>query len=860
MKAFHFFLLVFFFALARAEDGRDPGSPVFRCYNGQSSDRRLLEHELCRNGKWCVKLVDKDNFYTLRLCDPDFICESFGNRCGKSVPELNGVNLSLYWPPEQPLERPLARGSSLLHQTYVLASDLTIKSGCNPFYGYNVVDQLRTGVVEFVPLYAGELGTELAGCATWLIVATLSDLPVSSSHSIVGATIGFSVACKGFVGIDWWIVFRIVGSWIISPLFSAVISGSLYILVDLLVLRRKNPVKSGLQYLPFFYFFTIAFNVFNVVFQGSKVLGLENVKLEWALLIACLSGLLFGVAVQFVMRPCLLRYVDRAEPSVHRITVVPTGEDDPSAFNPKRTSGEQKFAWKPTEFARWLLPARKRTEDPPFAPSLLRHPNVSNAITPLCAMIAVYFEQSVLQETPASLWTFVYGVAAIVVGLWLFGHRIIKVVGSKLSSIHPASGFCIEFGAALTSILATKAGLPISTTPLADRRLGTLRSNGSVNWRLFRSIALSWVLTLPATFLLSATFTLLLKWIALSVAAIAGSFSSMRVKSAPTSPFIAAPKFTNGAATRAHHEKNAHFFHRCESDNPEKRAVKLRQDFHRSAHFLRHHHELLWAVVFGAVSSLIAAFGLSANGVANSFGVAVGARTLKLKDALFTSLLFQLIAFVYVCLTTSTTEFHFTVELKTYRERRSHLLLGQLALISGLAASIVYTTWKKWPISTGHSVVGASLGFSHWCLTECTPFDGSSIDVDPLAPARDDHFSSGPSLSSTSSSCGRRNHLECTSWLLPVLYFVSAFINVLALMQQTKKDFDLFDGVPFHFCLVTALMLAGVTALCVWFFVEPMLRTHIEYHELQNQRPISPGPAHNSNQSVSSQEECVLHR
>ncbi|KAI6218518.1 Phosphate transporter [Aphelenchoides fujianensis] len=423
-----------------------------------------------------------------------------------------------------------------LHQAYVLAS--IIETAGAILLGYNVVDQLRTGVVES-SLYVGEerlyflgqLGT-LAGCATWLIVATLSDLPVSSSHSIVGATVGFSVACKGFVGIDWWIVFRIVGSWVISPLFSAVISGFLYILVDLLVLRRKNPVKSGLQYLPFFYFFTIAFNVFNVVFQGSKVLGLEDVKLEWALLIADLSGLLFGVGVQFVMRPCLLRYVDRAEPSIHRITVVPTGENDPSAFNPKRKVNEQKFGWRPKEFARWLLPARKRTEDPrslrlfsviqvftaSFAGFAHGANDVSNAITPLCAMIAVYFEQSVLQETPASLWTFVYGVAAIVVGLWLFGHRIIKVVGSKLSSIHPASGFCIEFGAALTSILATKAGLPISTTHSLIGgvvAVGTLRSNGSVNWRLFRSIALSWVLTLPATFLLSSAFTLFLKWIAL---------------------------------------------------------------------------------------------------------------------------------------------------------------------------------------------------------------------------------------------------------------------------------------------------------------------------------------------------------
>jgi sodium-dependent phosphate transporter len=117
--------------------------------------------------------------------------------------------------------------------------------------------------------FLGLLGT-LAGCSTWMLTATKLYLPVSSSHSIVGSTIGFSVALRGFKGIDWTVVYRIVASWFISPAFSAFVSCTLYIILDLTVLRRDEPVEKGLFYLPFFFFIMIAFNIFSIVFQGSK--------------------------------------------------------------------------------------------------------------------------------------------------------------------------------------------------------------------------------------------------------------------------------------------------------------------------------------------------------------------------------------------------------------------------------------------------------------------------------------------------------------------------------------------------------------------------------------------------------------
>lgn len=178
---------------------------------------------------------------------------------------------------------------------------------------------MRKGVVD-VSIYSGEerlfflgqLGV-LAGCSTWLMLATALDLPVSSSHSIVGATMGFSLVLKGTEGIDWTVVYRIMASWVISPLFSAIISGIFYIVLDVCVLRRKDPLKNGFMLLPFFYFFCIAFNTFNVVFQGSKILGLESVDLLVAIGISVAAGILAALFSQFILRPLLMKFINSDE-------------------------------------------------------------------------------------------------------------------------------------------------------------------------------------------------------------------------------------------------------------------------------------------------------------------------------------------------------------------------------------------------------------------------------------------------------------------------------------------------------------------------------------------------------------------
>ncbi|CAD5232871.1 unnamed protein product [Bursaphelenchus xylophilus] len=434
-------------------------------------------------------------------------------------------------------------GVLTIRQAYMLAT--VVESAGAILIGYNVVDTMRKGVVD-VDIYQGEerlfflgqLGV-LGGCSTWLMLATALDLPVSSSHSIVGSTVGFSLALKGTTGIDWSVVYRIMASWVISPVFSAIVSGFFYIILDITVLRRRNPVKNGLFLLPFFYFFCIAFNTFNVVFQGSKILGLESVDLLWAFIISTIAGVLAALFSQFILRPLLLRFIAKADqkPATNKATVVPVDADavkPASAALPApvvREEDKQHFSLKPKEFVHWLFPVKHREEDEHalrlfstiqvftacFAGFAHGANDVANAIAPLAAMVSVYQEASVKQEQPASIWVFVFGVAAIVIGLWVLGHRIIKVVGTKMSHVHPASGFTIEFGAAVTSILASKLGLPISTTHSlvgSVVAVGTIKAGKGVNWSIFRSIVLSWLLTLPITIGLSALFTFLLKLVA----------------------------------------------------------------------------------------------------------------------------------------------------------------------------------------------------------------------------------------------------------------------------------------------------------------------------------------------------------
>ncbi|KAF6084883.1 solute carrier family 20 member 2 [Phyllostomus discolor] len=187
-------------------------------------------------------------------------------------------------------------GVVTLRQACILAS--IFETTGSVLLGAKVGETIRKGIID-VNLYnetvetlmAGEVSA-MVGSAVWQLIASFLRLPISGTHCIVGATIGFSLVAIGTKGVQWMELVKIVASWFISPLLSGFMSGMLFVLIRVFILKKEDPVPNGLRALPVFYAATIAINVFSIMYTGAPVLGL--VLPLWA--IALIS---FGVALLF---------------------------------------------------------------------------------------------------------------------------------------------------------------------------------------------------------------------------------------------------------------------------------------------------------------------------------------------------------------------------------------------------------------------------------------------------------------------------------------------------------------------------------------------------------------------------------
>ncbi|GMR56751.1 hypothetical protein PMAYCL1PPCAC_26946, partial [Pristionchus mayeri] len=420
-------------------------------------------------------------------------------------------------------------------QAYILASIFETLGAV--LVGYSVTDTMRKSVVD-VDIYnntpnellLGQVAT-LGGCASWLIIATVFSLPVSTTHALVGATLGFTLVCRGFEGVIWTKIIQIVISWFVSPLLSGTISSILYLITDHLVLRRENPLERGLMLLPAFYFVCLALNGFMILYEGSPLLHFNELPWWACILISLGIGIIGALIVQFLVKPRMRARLMPAA-SVESVADRKAAWDD-SEMGGTKPVLENQMDERPTVWAllKKILPDRSRVEDEKvlqlfitlqlftacYAGFTHGANDVSNAIAPLTALVALYkgdFDQS--EATP--IYVLLFGVLAICVGLWCLGHKVIRTVGTHMAEVTPASGFCIEFGAAMTGLIASKIGLPISTTHClvgSVVAVGSIKSGGGVNWSIFRNIALSWVVTLPGAGLISAGIMGLLKWLAL---------------------------------------------------------------------------------------------------------------------------------------------------------------------------------------------------------------------------------------------------------------------------------------------------------------------------------------------------------
>ncbi|XP_036728997.1 sodium-dependent phosphate transporter 1 [Balaenoptera musculus] len=626
-------------------------------------------------------------------------------------------------------------GVVTLKQACILAS--IFETVGSVLLGAKVSETIRKGLID-VEMYnstqellmAGSVSA-MFGSAVWQLVASFLKLPISGTHCIVGATIGFSLVAKGQEGVKWSELIKIVMSWFVSPLLSGIMSGILFFLVRAFILRKADPVPNGLRALPVFYACTIGINLFSIMYTGAPLLGFDKLPLWGTILISVGCAVFCALIVWFFVCPRMKRKIEReikCSPSesplmekknslkedheetklslsdtetrnpvtevgsaatgplraaveertvsfklgdleeapererlpsvdlkeetsidgtvngavqlpngnlvqfsqavsnqinssghyqyhtvhkdsglykelLHKLHLAKVGDcmgdsgDKPLRRNNSYTSytmaicgmpldsfrakeGEQKgeemekLTWPNGDSKKRIrmdsytsycnavsdihsaseidmsvkaemgLGDRKGStnsleewcdQDKPEVSLLFQFlqiltacfgsfahggNDVSNAIGPLVALYLVYDTGDVSSKVATPIWLLLYGGVGICIGLWVWGRRVIQTMGKDLTPITPSSGFSIELASALTVVIASNIGLPISTTHCkvgSVVSVGWLRSKKAVDWRLFRNIFMAWFVTVPISGVISAAIMAVFKYVILRV-------------------------------------------------------------------------------------------------------------------------------------------------------------------------------------------------------------------------------------------------------------------------------------------------------------------------------------------------------
>ncbi|XP_060643572.2 sodium-dependent phosphate transporter 1 [Anolis sagrei] len=615
-------------------------------------------------------------------------------------------------------------GVVTLRQACILAS--IFETVGSVLLGAKVSETIRKGLID-VEMYnttqellmAGSVSA-MFGSAVWQLVASFLKLPISGTHCIVGATIGFSLVAKGQEGVKWSELLKVVLSWFISPLLSGIMSAVLFFLVRKFILSKVDPVPNGLRALPVFYACTIGINLFSIMFSGAPLLGFDKLPLWGIVLISAGSAVVCALVVWFFVCPRMKKKIEKeikSSPSesplmrkksslkeleelkpaansrieeeeqipeaevpvvlhravaaeervvsfnlgdtediperermketgfegrsvqfpnghlaqfnhgvssqvtpaaghyhtvhkdsglykelLHKLHLAKVGDcmgdsgDKPlrrnnsytsytmaicgmplDAFRPKEpepkaggeevekldskkrirmdsytsycnavaeTHPEAAAVGDPLRAAEMGAAARRGSggsldewhdQDKPEVSLLFQFlqiltacfgsfahggNDVSNAIGPLVALYLVYQTGDVSSKAAIPIWLLLYGGVGICTGLWIWGRRVIQTMGKDLTPITPSSGFSIELASALTVVIASNIGLPISTTHCkvgSVVSVGWLRSKKAVDWRLFRNIFMAWFVTVPISGLISAAIMALFKYAILGV-------------------------------------------------------------------------------------------------------------------------------------------------------------------------------------------------------------------------------------------------------------------------------------------------------------------------------------------------------
>ena len=352
--------------------------------------------------------------------------------------------------------------------------------------GGAVTSTIRKGIVDADQLAGtpellvyGMLAALLAA-GTWLLIASKNGWPVSTTHSIVGAIVGFAAVGIGVDAVRWAKVGTIVMSWVVSPLTAGFIAYLIYRSVQKLILSQEDPLAKAKRYVPVYIFFAAFTITLVTIMKGLKHVGLDIEIVDSYLLATAIAVGVALIGAFFIRRIEPNKKADKKE---HFYTV------------------ERVFGVLMVVTACGMAFAHGSND-------------VANAIGPLAAVIGIATTGAITAKSSLPIWVLMLGGAGIVIGLATYGRHVIATVGERITQLTPSRGFAAELAAATTIVVASGTGIPISTThTLVGAVLGVGMARGieAIDLRVVARIFVSWVVTIPAGAFLAIVFFFIFK-------------------------------------------------------------------------------------------------------------------------------------------------------------------------------------------------------------------------------------------------------------------------------------------------------------------------------------------------------------
>jgi PiT family inorganic phosphate transporter len=355
--------------------------------------------------------------------------------------------------------------------------------------GGHVTSTIRKGIIDPSSLVDspeiliyGMLASLLAA-GVWLMIASAKGWPVSTTHSIVGALVGFAIVGIGPEAVKWGKIGSVVMSWIVSPVVGGTISFLLVMSTRKLIFNTDTPLKNAKKYAPM-YIFLVGFVISLVtLFKGLSHLHFKLTTIE-SFVVATLFGLLTATIGWYFIRKI---------------------KDDPTANKSFSYASVEKVFTPMMLFTACSMAFAHGSND------------VANGIGPLAAVYSIISSGGeVMQTSTLPLWILLLGGGGIVLGLITLGYRVMLTVGKKITELTPSRGFCAELAAATTVVIASRSGLPVSTTHIlvgSVLGVGLARGIGALDLRVVLNIIISWLVTLPAGAIMAMFFFFTLKGI-----------------------------------------------------------------------------------------------------------------------------------------------------------------------------------------------------------------------------------------------------------------------------------------------------------------------------------------------------------